>query len=74
MIHTYKGDGNPLPPFEGKPRTVPIRGGIEEVADTWWEALNEDNKIALMVKSIGRDGVVEVTLRNKLNPQEAPAS
>ena len=42
FISTYKGDGNPLPSFEGEPVEVTLPSP-EEV----WEALNSDNKVSL---------------------------
>jgi hypothetical protein len=47
FIHTYVGDGNPLPSFEGEPERVSIGGNIDEFTAEIWEALNEDNKISL---------------------------
>lgn len=49
FIHTYRGDGNPLPSFEGEPVCVPIRGTAQEFADTLWAALSEENKVSLYV-------------------------
>ena len=51
-IHTYMGDGNPLPSFEGEPVKVKIEGGIEEFANTIWSSLNEENKVSLFVRFI----------------------
>ena len=42
FISTYKGDGNPLPSFEGEPIEVSLPSP-EEV----WAALNSDNKVSL---------------------------
>lgn len=52
FIHTYMGDGNPLPSFEGEPTLVGIDGGIDEFTKTVWENLNEDNKVSLFVRYI----------------------
>ncbi len=52
FIHTYMGDGNPLPSFEGEPEKVEIPNGIEEFTDGLWNALNEDNKVSLFVRYI----------------------
>jgi len=51
-IHTYQSDGNPLPPFFGEPYPVPIAESKEEIADAYWQTLDEANKISLVVKSI----------------------
>jgi hypothetical protein len=51
-LTTYMGDGSPLPPFQGDPLTLPCKGAPEDVMETYWNALNEDNRIALAVKYI----------------------
>ncbi|MCI8283743.1 MAG: inosine monophosphate cyclohydrolase [Firmicutes bacterium] len=54
FIHTYMGDGNPLPSFEGEPKLVEIddKGGIDAFAESIWNSLNEDNKVSLFVRFI----------------------
>ncbi len=52
FIHTYMGDGNPLPSFEGEPTPVVIEGGIEEFTDAVWNALDQDNKVSLFTRFI----------------------
>ncbi len=53
FIHTYLGDGNPLPSFEGEPTPVRIGGeGIDSFTDGIWEALNEENKVSLFTRYI----------------------
>lgn len=54
MLHTYEGDGNPLPPFEGKPRLVLLNGNAEEIGYEYWRLLNTQNRVALVVKAIDR--------------------
>ncbi|HEX9059050.1 MAG TPA: IMP cyclohydrolase [Clostridia bacterium] len=51
-IHTYKEDGNPLPSFAGEPYTLPLFDDINETAQFYWNALNEENKISVLVKFI----------------------
>lgn len=53
-ITTYSGDGNPLPPFRGEPLLMPLMGSREEIAQSYWRVLNEENRISLAVKSIER--------------------
>jgi hypothetical protein len=55
-ITTYMGDGNPLPSFEADPVLLPCEGSAEDVLDTYWEALNADNRISLAVKQIPAQG------------------
>lgn len=52
FIHTYMGDGAPLPSFEGEPKKIEIPDDMDEFADKLWEALNEDNKVSLFVRYI----------------------
>ncbi len=51
-ITTYVGDGNPLPPFRGDPLVMPLTGGREDIARTYWDSLNEANRVSLAVKWI----------------------
>ena len=52
FIHTYMGDGNPLPSFEGEPELVEISDSIDEYTDMLWNSLNQDNKVSLFVRYI----------------------
>ena len=67
FIHTYKGDGEPLPSFEGEPVRVALTApDPEALADELWAALNEDNKVSLFVRYINlADGTHRDAIRNK---------
>ncbi len=66
FIHTYKGDGNPLPSFEGEPKLVGIDNDINAFANMLWESLNEDNKVSLFVRYIDiATGNYETRIINK---------
>ena len=66
FISTYVSDGNPLPSFEGEPIPVTVSGTIDEVTDSIWNALNEDNKVSLFVRFIKiADGTYETRIVNK---------
>ena len=66
FIHTYMGDGNPLPSFEGEPKPVEIDGTIDEFTDKVWNSLNEDNKVSLFVRFIDIEtGKWETRIVNK---------
>ena len=55
IIHTYNDNGNPIPSFEGEPKTVTgIEGTIDEVTDMLWNSLNEGNKVSLFVRFVNR--------------------
>lgn len=65
-IHTYKGDGNPLPSFEGVPYTVTVGNNIEETARRYWDMLNQENRVALLVKHINvENGNVDIHIINR---------
>ncbi|WP_068776131.1 IMP cyclohydrolase [Paenibacillus sp. FJAT-26967] len=65
-LHTYNGDGDPLPSFSGEPFPVEISGNIDQIADLYWGLLNEENRISLLVKTIDRNnGDTEIVIRNK---------
>ena len=66
FIHTYMGDGNPLPSFEGEPTLVDIKGNIDEFTDLVWNGLNNDNKVSLFVRFIDiENGTYETRIMNK---------
>ena len=52
FIHTYVGDGDPLPSYEGEPTRVDVTGDIDGFTETVWNSLNEDNKVSLFVRFI----------------------
>lgn len=53
FIHTYMGDGSPLPSYEGEPALVEIGNDvIDDFADKIWNALDADNKVSLYVRYI----------------------
>lgn len=53
FIHTYMGDGNPLPSYEGEPTRVTIpTDDLDEFTDIVWTSLNEDNKVSLFTRFI----------------------
>jgi hypothetical protein len=49
FIHTYVGDGNPLPSFQGEPERIEVPDSAEEFANDIWNSLDADNKISLFV-------------------------
>lgn len=66
LIHTYLGDGNPLPPFEGEPTRVAVEGTADELADRLWADLDAENKISLFVRFINLGtGLTETRIFNK---------
>ena len=72
FIHTYMGNGDPLPSFEGEPKKVEIGNDtIDEFASKVWNALNEDNKVSLFVRYIDiATGRAESRIINKYAKSE----
>jgi hypothetical protein len=65
-IHTYAGDGNPLPSFAGEPYTVRIFDSLEENAQYYWNLIDNENKVSLLVKKIDiASGKFDTTIINK---------
>lgn len=67
FIHTYMGDGNPLPSFEGEPKTLILPDmDIDALTSHIWENLNEDNRVSLFVRYIDvATGESETRIVNK---------
>lgn len=67
FLHTYQGDGDPLPSFEGEPERVSLDAGTPEaLADQVWEALNPENKVSLFVRFVDLgDGSHRDVIRNR---------
>ena len=51
-ITTYMDDGTPLPSFEGEPFAVNLFNDIQQTADVFWDLLDSDNRVSLLVKFI----------------------
>ena len=68
FIHTYMGDGNPLPSFEGEPTLVDIPDDMDTFADLVWNSLDAENKVSLFVRYINiEDGTYSSKIINKNN-------
>ncbi|MBQ8569396.1 MAG: IMP cyclohydrolase [Oscillospiraceae bacterium] len=67
FIHTYNGAGDPLPSFEGEPKTLELPDtDIDSLTKLIWENLNEDNKVSLFVRYIDIEtGKYESRIVNK---------
>ncbi len=67
FIHTYNGDGNPLPSYEGEPKTLALPDtDIDSLTDIIWTNLNADNKVSLFVRYIDIEtGATETRIVNK---------
>jgi len=58
-ITTYKPGSKTLDSFEGEPFSVPLKGGAEEIMNTFWAALEAQWKVSLAGK-ICEDGKIRV--------------
>lgn len=66
FIHTYMGDGSPLPSFEGEPKLINTADDIDAYTRLLWESLNEENKVSLFVRYIDiAGGKYETRIINK---------
>ena len=66
LIHTYAGDGSPLPSYSGEPKAVALAGNIDRFTTTLWENLNAENKVSLFVRYIRlADGASKTRIVNK---------
>ena len=66
FLHTYRGDGNPLPAFLGEPLPVSIPRDAGAFADEIWNSLNADNRVALCVRAVDlASGESRFYLRNR---------
>lgn len=66
IIHTYMGDGAPIPSFEGEPVRVAVGNDIKKFTDLLWNSLNEDNKVSLFVRFVDlENGKCETRIVNK---------
>lgn len=51
IIHTYEGDGDPLPSFTGAPRSFRVKeASITPILRILWEYLNEENRISIYLR------------------------
>ena len=62
IIHTYMGDGNPIPSFCGEPVAFGVGSDLKAIADGVWNSLNEDNKVSLFARAISLENGEEETL------------
>jgi IMP cyclohydrolase len=61
-LTTYRADGDPLPAFDGDPLLLPCRGKAEAVLESYWNALNGENRVSMAVKEITGQGSKSKTL------------
>lgn len=68
FIHTYAQDAEALISFSGEPEKVSLDGGIDELAEGIYGALDEENKVSLFLRFIDlATGETESRIINKLS-------
>lgn len=67
LIHTYAGDGDPVPSFSGEPVRISLSDeSISGFAQNLWDCLDSDNRVSLFVRFINRrDMSFETVIINK---------
>ena len=63
-VHTYLGDGKPLPSFDEAPFTLPVQNNPEAMADMLWERLDRQNRVAVAAKYIDLAGHARIFIIN----------
>lgn len=52
-LHTYEGNGNPLPSFRKDPYYIPLpEGKLTDALDVFWNMLDPENRVSAAVKRI----------------------
>ena len=64
-LTTYRGDGQPLPSFEGTPYLLPLNGSEDDLLPWLWHRLNEKNRVAIVLKIIEPDSSTDIRIVNK---------
>ena len=59
------GDGNPLPTIEGDPILLPLEGDAEQIANSYWQLLNPENRISLFVRELKSSGKDSLKIINR---------
>lgn len=61
LIHTYEGDGDPLPSFAGEPGKVRLPAASEAFVRSVWQSLDQNNRISLYARFVPLAGGQETT-------------
>jgi len=54
-----------LPAFQGDPILLPLEGDIEQIKQNYWQKLNTENRISLVVREIGNSGEDRLKIINR---------
>jgi len=64
-LTTYMGEGDPPPNFLGEPILIPLKGNATEIANTFWEKLNPENRISLFTRELIKSGEDKLIIINR---------
>ena len=64
-LTTYMSDGTPLPHFKMDPLILPLQGNVEQIANYYWQELNQDNRISLAVRELTKSGEDRLKIINR---------
>lgn len=66
FIHTYAGNGNPIPGFSGEPEVIAVGNDLDKYTKFIWDNLNAENRVSLYVRLIDiESGTFESRMINK---------
>lgn len=66
IIHTYAGDGDPIPSFRGEPVAFGVGSDLQAIGEGVWNALHPENKVSLFARFVSlEDGRTVTALYNK---------
>ncbi|MBP8640500.1 MAG: IMP cyclohydrolase [Oscillospiraceae bacterium] len=66
FLHTYAGNGNPIPSFVGEPEVLAVGNDIDVFTWLIWRHLNADNRVSLYVRYTDiESGATESRIVNK---------
>jgi IMP cyclohydrolase len=67
-LHTYAGDGDPIPAFGADPYDIELRGTADEVLADIWDLLPQERRVAIALKVIDIETkqVMALKVRNTL--------
>ncbi len=51
-LTTYKGNGSPLPSFEGEPLVMPLADSMKSTLDAYWHVLSPKTRVAIAIMAI----------------------
>ncbi len=67
-ITVYQSNGEPLPSYSGEPFILPLYNSIDKNLTVYWEKLNVDRRISILVKFVNLfTQEIQIAIKNKLS-------